>query len=118
MYHESHHQIVFGIVNLPVPRAPTYKRAVWKYDKTDIGMINLELSSTNWSERFHGLDVDQAVDSFTNCFRDEDAPWITDEVKKPIKRKHRVYRNTSNEAESLKNGRALNKLKAIQQNHH
>ena len=70
-------------------------------------MINLELRSINWSDRFDELDVDQAVHSFTNCFLsvitqhipnreitccDRDAPWITDEVKKAIKRKHRVHR--------------------------
>ena len=71
-------------------------------------MINSELSSINWSDRFDELDVDQAVNSFTKCFMsvittqhipdreitccDRDAPWITDEVKKAIKRKHRVHR--------------------------
>ena len=71
-------------------------------------MINSELRSINWSDRFDELDVDQAVvDSFTNYFMsvitqhipnreitccDRDAPWITDEVKKAIKLLHRVYR--------------------------
>ena len=69
-------------------------------------MINSELRSINWSDRFDEFDVDQAVDSFTNCLIsvitqhipqreitccDRDAPWITDEVKEAIKRKHRVY---------------------------
>ena len=59
-------------------------------------MINSELRSINWSDRFDELDVDQAVDSFMNYFLsvitqhvpnreitccDKDAPWITDEVK-------------------------------------
>ena len=72
-----------------------------------MGMINSELHSINWSDRFDELDVDHAVDSFTNCLMsfitqhipnreitccDRDSPWITDEVKKAIKRKHRVYR--------------------------
>ena len=30
-------------------------------------MINSEPHSINWSDRFDELDVDQAVDSFTNC---------------------------------------------------
>ena len=70
-------------------------------------MINSELRRISWSDRFDELDVDQAVDSFTNCFMsvitqhipnreiiccDKDASWITDEVKKAITRKHRVYR--------------------------
>ena len=70
-------------------------------------MINHDLSSINWYEMFDGLDVNQAADSFTTFFLsvlarhvpnreitccDRDAPWITDDVKKAIKRKHRVYR--------------------------
>ena len=58
-------------------------------------MINSELRSINWSNRVDELDVDQAVDYFTNCFMsvitqhipnreitccDRDAPWITDLV--------------------------------------
>ena len=68
LYPKSHHQIVFGTINLSVPRPPPYKRTVWKHDKAEIGMINSELSSINWSDRFDELDVDQAVDSFTKCF--------------------------------------------------
>ena len=56
---------------------------------------------------FDGLDVNQAVDLFPTVFlsviarhvpsreitcSDRDAPWITADVKKGIKRKHRVYR--------------------------
>ena len=33
LYPKSHHQIVFGTINLSVPRPPPYKRTVWKYNK-------------------------------------------------------------------------------------
>ena len=107
LYAKSHHQVVFGVVNLSVPRQPPYKRTVWEYDKANIDMIKHDLSSINWYEMFDGLDVNQAVDSFTTFFLsvitrhipnreitccDRDAPWITDDVKKAIKRKHSVYR--------------------------
>ena len=49
LYPKSHHQIVFGTINLSVPRPPSYKRTVRKYDKAEIGMINSELRSINWS---------------------------------------------------------------------
>ena len=103
LYAKSHHQIVFGVVSLSVPRP----RTVWEYDKANIDMINHDLSSINWYEMFDGLDVTQAVDLFTTLFlsviachvpnreitcSDRDAPWITDDVKKTVKRKHRVYR--------------------------
>ena len=48
---KGHHQIVFGTINLPVPRSPPYRRTVSKYDKAEIGMINSELLSINWSDR-------------------------------------------------------------------
>ena len=107
LYAKSHHQIVFGAVNLSVPRPPPYKRTVWVYDKANMDMINHDLSCMNWYEMFDGLDVNQAVDSFTTFFLsviachvpnreinycDRDAPRITDDVKKTIKRKHCVYR--------------------------
>ena len=107
LYAKSRHQIVFGVVSLSVPRLPSYKRTVWEYDKANIYMINHDLSSINWYEMFYGLDVNQAIDLFTTLFlsvitrhvpnreitcSDRDAPWITDDVKKAIKRKHRVYR--------------------------
>ena len=107
LYAKSHHQIVFGVVNLSVPRPPPYKRTVWEYDKANIDMINRDLSSINWSEMCDGLDVNQAVDLFTTLFlsviarhvpnreitcSDRDAPWITDDVKKAINLKHLVYR--------------------------
>ena len=107
LYAKSYHQIAFGVVNLSVPRPPPYKRTVWEYDKANIDMIKHDLSSINWYEIFDGLDVNQAVDSFTTFFLsviarhvpnreinccDRDAPRITDDVKKAIKRKHRVYR--------------------------
>ena len=97
LYPKSHHQIVFGTINLSVQRPPPYKRTVWKYDKAEIGAINSELRGINLSDRFDELDVDQAVDSSTNCFMsvitqhipnreitccDRDTPWITDEVRK------------------------------------
>ena len=49
----------------------------------------------NWSGMFDGLDVNQAVidrhipNREISCY-DRDAPRITDDVDKAIKRKHRV----------------------------
>ena len=40
-----------------------------EYDKDEIGMINKELGSINWSEGFDELDIDQAVDSSMNFLR-------------------------------------------------
>ena len=92
-----------------------------EYDKAEIGI--------NWSDRFDELDIDQAVDSSTNFLRsvitqhisnreitccDRVSPRITDQVKKAIKRKDRVYRKYK-EIERLMTGGALSKLKALPQ---
>ena len=61
---------------MSVPRPPPYKRTIWEYDKANIDMTKHDLSGINWYEMFDGLDVNQAVDSFTmfflvsNCSRD------------------------------------------------
>ena len=105
LYAKSHHQIVFRVVNLSILRPPPHKRTVWEYDKANIDMINHYLSSINLYEMLDGIDVNQAVNSFTTLFlsvitryvpnreitcSDRDAPWITDDIKKAIKRKYRV----------------------------
>ena len=68
LYAKSHHQIVFGVVSLSVPRPPPYKGTVWEYDKANIDMINHDLSSINLYEMFDGLDVNQAVGLFTTLY--------------------------------------------------
>ena len=100
LYAKSHHQIVFGVVNLSVPRPPPYKRTVWEYDKANIDMINHDLSSINWYEMFDGLDINQAVDLFTTLFLSVIARHVPNreiicsdrDAQKAIKRIHCVYR--------------------------
>ena len=106
LYHKSHHQIASGKVTLFVLKPYSYKRSVWKYDKAHIGMKNSELHSPNWiNKKYDGIDVDETVHinffmyvisryipnyEITCCYRD--VPWITEEVKKAMEHKHRVYR--------------------------
>ena len=126
LYAKSHHQIVFGVVNLSVPRPPPYKRTVWEYEKANIDMIKHYLSSINWYEMFDGLDVNQAVDSFTTFFLsviarhvrnreitccDGDASWITDDVKKLSNVNIVCIVDMLNEDEKI--GHTLNKLRMI-----
>ena len=128
LYPKSHHQIVLGTINLSVPRPPPYKLTVWKYDKAEIGMINSELRSINWSDRFDELDVDQAVDSFTNCFMSVITQHILNrellvatgthlgsqmKLRKLFNVNIVSIENMSNEVENLMTGCTLNKLKLI-----
>ena len=68
LYAKNHHQIVFGVVNLSVPRPPPCKQTVWEYEKANIDMIKHDLSSINWYEMLDELDASQPVDSFTTFF--------------------------------------------------
>ena len=73
LYTKSHHQIVFGVLNLSVSRPPPHKWIVWEFDKAEIDIRNHDLSSMNWFEMFDGLDVNQAVDLFKNIFLDSNS---------------------------------------------
>ena len=131
LYAKSHHQIVFGVVNLSVPRPPPYKRTVWEYDKANIDMIKHDLSSINWYEMFDGLDVNQAVDSFTAFFLSVIARHVPNrgirinvltEMHRGLLMMLKKLSNVNivcivgmlNEDENLKIGHTLNKLRMMQ----
>ena len=69
-------------------------------------MIRESISSADWASLFYGLSPTEMVDKFTNVlselftrhilnrvvkFDDRDPPWMKQELKTAIKRKHRVY---------------------------
>ena len=101
------HQLVHGKVNIAIPFPPPYKRNVWDYCKADILNIRSILRNVNWHFCFYGMEPNEMVDKFYEIlkstfsenipnkiiqFNDKDPPWITQEVKSAIKRKHRVYK--------------------------
>ena len=101
------HQIVHGKLNIAIPFPPPYKRTVWDYSKADILNIKRVLRKVNWPLCLNGLGSNEMVDKFYEVlkstfsenipnkivqFNDKDPPWISREVKRAIKRKHRVYK--------------------------
>ena len=69
-------------------------------------MIRESISNTDWASLFYGLNPTEMVDKFANVlsvlfslhipnrvvkFDDRDPPWMKQELKTAIKRKHRVY---------------------------
>ena len=113
LYAKSHHQIVFGVVSLSVPRPPPYKRTVWEYDKANIDLINYDLSSINWYEMFDGLDINQAVDLFTTLFLSVIARHVPNrEINIDYKTNVRKFSVSINEAKIISIIRKLSPNKA------
>ena len=80
---------------------------MWDYKTATTNLIRNEVSNTDWESLFFGLHVHEMVLVFTDILlcifskhitnkivtcNDEDAPWITPEVKAAIRRNSRVYR--------------------------
>ena len=114
LFESCHHDIIHGSVNLNIPSPPPFKRRVWKYEKANVESLKSDLLQINWENEFRGCSCTEATDIFTKKLlslcsshipnseilcNPKDPPWITDVVKKAIRRKHRVHRNF------LKNGR-------------
>ena len=120
------HQIIYGKLNVSLLSPPPYRRAIYDYSKADVHVIRESISSADWASLFYGLSPTEMVDKFTNVlselftrhipnrvvkFDDRDPPWMKQELKTAIKRKHRVY------AKFVKRGRkveAWNHVKHLQ----
>ena len=100
------HQVIHGTINFSVPSPPPYKRKIWKYDQANVPSIKNNIGSVNWEELFAGRSVDDMVSILTDkllsimsdnipnkiiTVNDKDAPWVTPEVKRSIKRNRRVF---------------------------
>ena len=49
---KSHHEIIYGKLNLTAPLPPPYKRRVWDYNEVNHDLIKETLSNTNWEGHF------------------------------------------------------------------
>ena len=63
---KSHHEIIYGKLNLAAPLTPPYKRTVWDYNEANHDLIKETLSNTNWEAIFENSTPDEAVKGFTN----------------------------------------------------
>ena len=102
-----HHQIIFGKIKFDYFRPPPYLREVWHFEKANADLIKRSVSSFDWERSFAGIGVDQQVDLLTSTLlnicrnfiphetiscKEKDPPWITDEMKKSLRRKNRLYK--------------------------
>ena len=101
------HQIIYGKINISLPPPAPYKRTVWEYGKANVAKITAVLNPVDWKTIFCGFGSDDMADIFTNITysilsenipnkiikcTDKDPPWINNELKTAIKRKHRVFK--------------------------
>ena len=100
------HQIIHGKLNVSLPSLPPYERKIWDYSKTDVPMIIESVNKIDWAACFDGLNPTEMIEIFTNSlseifseyipnkivkFDDRDPPWMKQELKTAIRRKHRIY---------------------------
>ena len=99
------HSIIQGTLNFSVPPPPPYKKVIWKYNQADIENIRSQLGAIDWFNEFENRSSDECVTFFTSnvlsimnsnipnttiTVNENDAPWMTAEVKSLIKRKQRI----------------------------
>ena len=97
------HQVIYGKLNMSLPYPALYKQTVWDYQKADIPQIRDCLQGVNWELDFSNQGSEEMTNTFTkkiyeimskclpNCVikcDEKDPPWITQELKTAIKRKH------------------------------
>ena len=90
---------------------PPFKRKIWVYKTAKIDQIRADLLKANWNDLFLNLNVSEKSLVSTDVFLDfmaknisskmitcneEDAAWITPEVKTATKRNSRVHRRWVN----------------------
>ena len=97
---KSHHEIIYGKLNLAAPLPPPYKLRAWDYNEANHNLIKESLSNTNWEAIFENSTSDEAVKDFTNIIlstmsqfipnkiitiNECDPPWLTKSIKNKIK---------------------------------
>ena len=102
----SKHNIIYGKLNLSIPRPPPYKRKIWDYINAKCDQIRADLMKVNWQDLFFNLNVSEKSLLFPDMFLDimtkhisnkiitcyeKGSPWITPGIKTAIRRNSRVF---------------------------
>ena len=102
---KSHHEIIYGNLNLTAPLPPPYKHRLWDYNETNHNLIKETLSNTSWEAIFENSTPDEAVKDFTDIILSTMSKFIpnkiitinehnplllTKSIKNKMKSKHRA----------------------------
>ena len=122
--HEHYHQIVHGKLSVSNVALPPYTRRIWHYDKADFVSIMKSIEMFRWREHLDKITgpneqvkllnkvllniYSNFIPNQVKTIRPRQAPWITQTVKKFLRKKNQAYKNF------VKNGQPDNKLEGIQ----
>ena len=112
LFEKSHHNIIFGKINILILLPPNYVCEVWDYSSANTENIQKAVWDFDWEKAFGSLSVDRKVDhlneTLLNIFRDFipnkkikltycGPPWMNDNIKKCLKKRSKltksIYKN-------------------------
>lgn len=103
---QSDHRCPFIEIKSESMRNSSFKRTIYNYNKLDNEKFNNMLDQADWNEIVSLESLNEAAETFTNklmtlaktcmpsktiTIRENDAPWMTEEIRKLIERKLRVH---------------------------
>ncbi|VDI64806.1 Hypothetical predicted protein [Mytilus galloprovincialis] len=101
------HCPIISLLNFPKCRQKTFKRKIWLYDRGDYDRYRNILSEKNWDSVINLNNVEQFTTEITKTIieaaekcipnkiitvRKNEPPWLTNDVKKKIRKKNRIHR--------------------------
>jgi hypothetical protein len=113
--HRNDHCTVSGTINFSIKTRKAYTRTMWNYKEANFDYFRAELDKVNWDECFETDDVDTAVETWTELFKDvtnrciphkkvtvrpEEKTWYNGYLRKLCRkqqRDHRMAKQDSNE---------------------
>ena len=124
LHEHCHHQIIYGKVSVSNIALPPYTRRIWFYDKADFVNIMKSIEMFHWQEHLDKITCpneqvkllnEVLLNIYSNfipnqvkTIKPRQAPWITQTVKKFLRKKNHAYKNF------MRNGQPDNKLEGIQ----
>ena len=105
---QCHHQIIYAKLSFKIFLPPTYEREVWHYSRARIDLIRRSIEMFDWTGTFRNMHcINDKVDLFNNVLANifsnfiphetvkcsyRDPPWMTQEIKKVLRKKNRLYK--------------------------
>ena len=103
----SKHNAVIVKYNFQGPSRPKYTRRIYDYNKANWEELRESIKNTDWTEAAKGSDADERAENWTKTFtkliekhiptmtvkiNQNDAPWITNKLKRSMQRRDRLYK--------------------------
>ena len=124
LHEHCHHQIVYGKLSVSNVALPPYTRRIWHYDKADFVSIMKSIEMFRWCEHLDKITCPNEqvkllnevllniysnfVPNQVKTIRPRQVPWITQIVKKFLRKKNHAYKNF------VRNGQPADNLERMQ----